>query len=87
MDWFKKPGHQQRRVTNPVVAAPTDGNIPLDMEKTGLQPFGCQSLGVHVNVADGVGELGVVTHGADEGHFCKDRSQAVIGFVAHLLAQ
>ena len=87
MDGMEVLGHQQGGIAHAIVCAPTDLHVLLHTEKARHEALRGQALGVHVYVADGVRQLRAVAHGAEEGHLLEENGEAVVGVIAHVLAQ
>ena len=57
------------------------------MKEARFQAFSGQPLRIHVDIADGIGQLGVAAHRADKRHLRKKGRQVIVSLVAQLLAQ
>ena len=78
---------QQGYITHAIIAAVSYPDAFLHTEESGYQALRCQTLGVHIQIAYRVLQLGIAAHRAYEGHLRKQRQQAVIGIVAQLCAK
>lgn len=65
--------HEDADITYSIVGATVDLDVMLNAEEAGFKALGSKAGGVHLDVADHGLELAVRGHGAEEGHFGKER--------------
>ena len=74
-------------IADPFVYPPYYLDIVLHAEETRFEALGSQALRVHVYVSISSGELAILSHRTDIGHFGKDRRERIIGSVAEGVAE
>ena len=87
MHYIKAPTGQQSHVAHTAIRPRTYHDVLLHAEEARFQAFCSQTLRIHIQVADGVLQLAVSCHRADEGHLLKNRLQSIIGIIAQQPAQ